>query len=195
MDTFDIQIIDGIAPKRAMSGGGAAGYDAYAAEDGIIEPLSKRNVRLGFKAAFDQRYVALLLDKGGMGNKGITHFGGVVDADYRDEWMAILYNSTPKVFEYTRGKPVIQVVFALIGTPDVRIVEKVGETERGTGKFNSTHKWQDVLEGAGRRDLIPFCMTLTADEQEAVSEYILNSGRIPIDFNIRYENWRATNGS
>lgn len=143
------------AKKLTRGTPGSAGYDAYPVEAGVIPPRSKVNVRLGFAASFDKGYVALLEDRGGMGNKAQTKMAGVVDSDYTGEWMAIIYNATDKPFEYSPDKAIVQVLFLQHadlndvgeGRPEGMFdvnhskdgwYTKLPETQRGAGKFGST---------------------------------------------------------
>jgi len=43
----------------------------------------------GVKTAFDPKLVAIIKEKSGLALKGIQLFGGVIDADYQDEWKVI----------------------------------------------------------------------------------------------------------
>lgn len=144
------------ARKLTKGTPGSKGYDAYPVEAGTIPPLSKANIRLGFAASFDESHVALLEDRGGMGNKGQTKLAGVIDPDYRDEWIVIIHNTTDQPFNYTPEKAIIQVLFIEcadlqdvgVGAPQSGFdllhcdndnwYVKLPESIRGTGKFGST---------------------------------------------------------
>lgn len=115
----------------------AVGYDIYAVEDGFLDPLSRKLVKLGFASSFTPGYVGLLLDRSGMGNKGIHRFGGVIDPSYRNEWGAILYNSTHDVFRWKAGARLIQVVFLRVEHPEPILVSELEATSR-EGGFGST---------------------------------------------------------
>ena len=61
----------------------------------------------GVKTAFDPRLVAIIKEKSGLASKGIELKAGVIDADYKDEWIVIARN--PIWLEYVdldhRGIP------------------------------------------------------------------------------------------
>lgn len=120
----------------------AAGWDLYAPEDGYIDALSRKVIPLGFKAEFTNGWCCKFHDKGGMGAKGIHHFGGLVESTYRGEWMVTLYNSTGETFYYKKGDRLIQAVFQLNGSLETRMLEvtSLTETGRGEGRFGSTGK-------------------------------------------------------
>ncbi len=118
----------------------AVGFDLYAPEDGFLDPLSRKVVKLGFASSFTQGFVGLLLDRSGMGAKGIHRFGGVIDPSYRKEWGAILYNSTHELFSWRAGDRLIQVVFMAVEKPEAILVTKLEESGSRTGGFGSTGK-------------------------------------------------------
>ncbi len=142
---FHVELLNGILPTRGVKpetgevvDPDAVGYDLYASEDGFIEPLQRKMIPLGFKAAFTPGYVGRYADRSGMANKGITFFGGVIDPSYRGEWKVILYNTTGQTFEFKRGDRLIQCLFCQVGLPEVTQVSRVDETIRGEGGIGSS---------------------------------------------------------
>jgi dUTP pyrophosphatase len=117
---------------------GSAGFDLYACEPGVIPPGQRINIKLGFKASFESGYAAVIDDRGSTGNAGICHFAGVIDANYRGEWILIMYNSSATAFEYTPDKAIAQCLFLRVESPIWMEVNTLDETSRGEGKFGST---------------------------------------------------------
>lgn len=117
-----------------------AGYDLYCPEQGVIASKQQKIIGLGFAAEFDKGYVGLICDRGGVGSKGVTKFGGVIDSDYRGEWMVTLYNSSEKPWFYGPEKAISQVLFFKFEQPTVAIVGKLSLSGREAGKFGSTDK-------------------------------------------------------
>lgn len=126
---------DGIIPVRRMD---SAGYDCFPRVSGTINPLSRARIPLGFAAEFPDSMVALLLDKSGVGNRGVTRMGGVVDSSYRDEWQAILYNSTHEPYHFEPSKAIIQVVFVPFFDLKIVTVDELTGSTRGAAGFGST---------------------------------------------------------
>ena len=126
---------DAVVPTRAHN---SAGYDLYSIEDISLLPLSITKIHLGFAAAFPPGYVGSIRDRSSMGKKGIHVFGGVIDSDYRGEWMVLLYNSKMVTQEIIKGNRIAQVLFhpALLFIVDE--VNKLEETNRGPDGFGST---------------------------------------------------------
>lgn len=82
---------DFIMPKRAS--GQAAGIDLFAQEDMIITEQTTL-FELGFKAAVPEGYVGIIFPRSGLGAKfncQLSNTLGVIDSDYRGQWMAALH--------------------------------------------------------------------------------------------------------
>ena len=130
-------------PSRQTNG--SAGYDLYAANDEAINinPGDTVLIPLGFKTEFDPSYVALIYARSGLATKqGLAPANkvGVIDSDYRGEWMVALYNQSAETRTIESGTRIAQVVF----TPyqqvdfDVCSVDQLEGSSRGEGGFNST---------------------------------------------------------
>ena len=79
-------------PARAYEGD--ACFDVCAAETVTILPRSCEGVRLGIVTAIPQGYFAKIEARSGLAkNCALTAVGGVIDANYRGEWCALLLNS------------------------------------------------------------------------------------------------------
>ena len=63
---------------------------------------------------------------------------GTIDSDYRGEVSVILVNHGKAAYVVERGMRIAQLVIALVASVSVRRVEKLLETERGSGGFGST---------------------------------------------------------
>lgn len=143
---FHVQLLTGgRLPKRATKvvegvelATDSVGYDLFAPEDGFIDALQRKLVKLAFCSEFTPGYVAKIFDRSGMGNKGITAFAGVIDPDYRGEWGIILYNSTHSTFRWKAGDRLGQVVFFKVELPEVCEVSSLTDTVRGVGGYGST---------------------------------------------------------
>jgi dUTP pyrophosphatase len=117
----------------------AVGWDIFAPEDGFLDPLTRKLIPLGFAAEFAVGHIGKFFDRSGMGNKGMPHFGGVVDPDYRGEWKLILYNRTHETFHWKAGDRLVQVVFWKVEVDFVpQWVSKLSLTSRGEGGLGST---------------------------------------------------------
>ena len=106
-----------------------AGWDLYAVEPVVIDPLHRATVRLGICTEFSPGWVGFLKGRSGLARDvGIDVFGGVIDSGYRGEWSAILFNSGSRDFTIAAGDRVCQVVFLPFGN----VVRSWGEGEVAT---------------------------------------------------------------
>lgn len=123
-------------PKRAA---GSAGYDVWPLEHGVIYSEKAASILLGFSAEFAPGWVALCRDKSGTGFKGLMHQAGVIDANYRGEWILRIYNSSESSYAYTPDKAIMQIIFVQV-PPEVNAewVSELSDTERGEGGWGST---------------------------------------------------------
>ena len=123
----------------------AGGYDIYMPEKGSMMPGATygQMVPLGFAAEVPVGYVALLLPRSGAGAKhgvSLNNTVGVIDADYRGEWMACLRLKNGLPHRWEAGERLLQFILVPVGTPELQLVEELGSTARGDGGFGSTNK-------------------------------------------------------
>lgn len=129
------------APTRGTEYAG--GYDLYMPEAGALNPFADvgQMVGLGFAAEVPVGYVALLLPRSGAGAKhgiSLNNTVGVIDADYRGEWKASLRLRNGIPYNWDAGERLLQFVLVPVHTPELVIVDKLGETNRGKGGFGHT---------------------------------------------------------
>lgn len=122
---------------------GAAGADLYACNDEDIEPGETKTIHIGIKSEFDEEYVALIYARSGLACKhGLAPANkvGVIDSDYRGEWMVALHNHSLLPMKIKVGDRVAQVLFQKVYKPTVVEVseEELTNTDRGEGGFGST---------------------------------------------------------
>jgi dUTP pyrophosphatase len=122
-------------PQRAHA---SAGYDLFAIQRDMIPPGHTVMIPLGFATDIPPGVVGLIWDRSSMGNMGLKVMGGVIDSDYRGEWKVMLCNVGQSSQPIVPGQKVAQVIFQEFGQFELREVEHLSETERGTGGFGST---------------------------------------------------------
>lgn len=131
-----------IVPSRATPG--SAGLDIYAClnEDTAILPGEIKIIPTGLKAMTDRNDVALLIyPRSGLSSKfGVTlaNCVGVVDSDYRGEWMIPLINNGRSSFTVEHGMRIAQLIPTAIIIPEVEVSDALSETERGEHGFGSS---------------------------------------------------------
>lgn len=120
----------------------AAGYDVYMPEDGMLQPGETRKISLGFCTEIPVGFGALLMPRSSAGSKGIMLMNtvGLIDADYRGEWIANLKNTSDDTIMWKAEDKLVQFVLVPVINFVLTQVEAVDTTERGAGGFGSTGK-------------------------------------------------------
>ena len=116
----------------------SAGYDLYASETTDCLPGKVTPVPTGIATEIPPTYAGLVWDRSGMGKKGLTVFGGVIDEDYRGEWFVMLYNSTDQTYTMNVGDRIAQFLVQLVRQDAIVDVDTLSDTERGENGFSST---------------------------------------------------------
>lgn len=121
----------------------AAGADLFALLDFPVEikPGETVSIGLGFATEFIQGYAAFIFPRSGLSIKiGLAPANkvGVIDADYRGEWIVGLHNHSDKTQVVQDNDRIAQVIFMEVQTPLFDVVDELSETERGTGGIGST---------------------------------------------------------
>lgn len=122
-------------PKRAHYND--SGADVFAATDVIIPAGSVVKVPTGVGVELPDGYDIVVHCKSGLSSKGIYAANAPVDAGYRGEIHAILYNTTNKDFIIQEGDKIGQFVVRPVIYAE--FVENLGN-ERGDNGFGSTGK-------------------------------------------------------
>lgn len=106
-----------------------------------IAPGESVVIHTGFCTEIPQGYFATVFCRSGMGIKRhlrLSNSVGIIDSDYRGEWMVALHNDGTESQIIHHGDRIAQ--FAILPVLDVSIEEvtDVNETERGAGGFGSS---------------------------------------------------------
>lgn len=124
-------------PTRAHSGD--LGYDVYANEFKTIFRGQTELIRLGISVEPPKGWGFFFKDRSGISSKSnIFVHAGVIDNEYRGEYMVLLHNAGPHDYNVRRGEKIAQMV--LIQIPDFKVIEvyELGSSERGDRGFGST---------------------------------------------------------
>lgn len=116
----------------------AAAYDVYA--HSITSENGKVKVGLGFKTEIPKGYKGILVPRSNLTkfNWVLNNSYGVIDSDYRGEWMAIFTSLSEELFPYAVGDRVAQIYFEEVLPVGFHLVPELEESERGEGGFGST---------------------------------------------------------
>lgn len=121
----------------------AAGADLYACmEDAVtINPGETVMMHTGLAMEIPAGFAGLIYPRSGLASKrGLAPANkvGVVDPDYRGEFMVALHNhgTAPQTVE--PGERIAQLVITPYITADFEVVDELSDTVRGAGGFGST---------------------------------------------------------
>lgn len=116
-----------------------AGYDVFATKDIILRPQERYNMPLGIALEFPDDYFCQVNQKSGLSQKfGIDTIGNVIDAGYRGEIHAIVVNTSNETINIEKGQKIAQLVFIPFVKSNIKFVNELTETERGSDGFGST---------------------------------------------------------
>lgn len=123
----------------------AAGADLYACleEDVVIGSGETKFIPTGLAMALPTGYVGLVYARSGLACKqdlAPANKVGVIDSDYRGEFMIALHNHGKEDRTVRHGDRVAQLVVTPILRPKYQETDILDETDRGAGGFGSTGK-------------------------------------------------------
>ena len=123
----------------------AAGADLYAClEEAVtIAPGQTRMIPTGIAMEIPVGFAGLIYARSGLSVKrGLAPANkvGVVDADYRGEFMVALLNHGTESQTVSHGERIAQLVITPVFTPGFIEVDELTDTARGQGGFGSTGK-------------------------------------------------------
>lgn len=121
----------------------AAGADLHACNDQPITIPPHKTVMIGTGLAMEipEGYMGLIFARSGIASKrGLAPANkvGVVDSDYRGEFMVALHNHSDEPQTVDVGERVAQLVITPYMTAAFKQVDELSDTERNDGGFGST---------------------------------------------------------
>ena len=123
----------------------SAGADLYACldEDVTILPGETRKIPTGIAMELPVGTAGLIYTRSSLGTKrGLAPANkvGVVDSDYRGEFLIFLHNHGAEPQTIVHGDRIAQLVVNPVFTPGFVEAPELSDTQRGTGGFGSTGK-------------------------------------------------------
>jgi dUTP pyrophosphatase len=124
-------------PHKAHSGD--LGYDIFADESVNLNPGERKLVSTGISVkANNGKYGFVIKDRSSMAVKGLFSHAGVIDAGYTGEIKVLLFNGSNEYYEVVKGDKIAQMIPTAVVGFDVREVNELNNTTRGSGGFVST---------------------------------------------------------
>ncbi len=123
----------------------AAGADLYACLDAPaqIKPGESVFIPTGLSMEIPVGYAGLIYARSGMACKrGLAPANkvGVIDSDYRGEFMVVLHNHSKETQTVSHGERIAQLVITPVLIPQYIEVDALTDTVRASGGFGSTGK-------------------------------------------------------
>lgn len=127
-----------LLPTRAYPND--AGADLRASNHYKIRPHTAALVLTGVKVKIPEGYFGMLVSRSGHSKQRISLANrvGIIDSSYVGEIMVRLENLGEDTFEIRYGDRIAQLIIIPCITPEFTIVDKLEETDRGSGGFGST---------------------------------------------------------
>ena len=121
----------------------SAGADLYAVtdEDITIMPGETILIHTGITMEIPVGYVGLIYARSGLASKkGLAPANkvGVIDSDYRGEFMVALHNHSTISHTVSHGERIAQLVLMPYLAADFVETDSLSDTDRGAGGFGST---------------------------------------------------------
>lgn len=123
----------------------SAGADLHACMDGpvTVAPGETAFIHTGLTAEIPEGYAGFVFARSGLASKsGLAPANkvGVVDSDYRGEYMVALLNHSNKPVTVSPGDRIAQLVVMPVMSTAFIEADELTDTQRGTGGFGSTGK-------------------------------------------------------
>lgn len=136
---MDLQQLDFDLPVPGYAHPGDAGLDLYAACDALVTGETVL-IPTGVAVAVPDGHVGLVCPRSGLSEWGVTvaNAPGIVDSGYRGPLMVRLTTTSAAPYRVYRGDRIAQLLIVPIVRPEVNVVERLDDTERGTNGFGST---------------------------------------------------------
>lgn len=143
METIAVKKLRAGAKMPTFGSEEAAGADLYACldEEVTVAPGQTVFIPTGLAMALPKDYVGLVYARSGLACKqdlAPANKVGVIDSDYRGEFMIALHNHGKETRTVHHGDRVAQLVITPVLRPLYREEDSLDETARGTGGFGST---------------------------------------------------------
>ena len=119
----------------------AAGADLCCSVGFDLHPTERKLIPTGVRVAIPPGFEGQVRPRSGLAiNHGIAlvNSPGTIDSDYRGEIKVIMINLGRETVQFTAGDRIAQLVICPVLQATFVPVERLDETERGSGGFGST---------------------------------------------------------
>ncbi len=134
---------DAVLPSYGSDFAAGADLRACTKEPITIEPHDTKMIGTGLAMEIPEGYMGLIFARSGIASKrGLAPANkvGVVDSDYRGEFMVALHNHSSEPQSIDAGERIAQLVIVPYMSAAFEEAEELSETVRADGGFGSTGK-------------------------------------------------------
>jgi dUTP pyrophosphatase len=138
---LDVVLLHPAAEPPAQSRPGDAGYDLRCVEPFVLAPGERATVPTGVAVAVPEGCAGLVVPRSGLASRhgiSVVNGPGLIDPEYRGEVRVVLVNLGAETYHGEPGDRIAQLLLVPCLTPEVRVVEALAETQRGTAGFGSS---------------------------------------------------------
>ena len=128
-------------PKYETSGSSGMDLAANLEKSVKIEPGKVSIIPTGISLSIPQNFEIQIRPRSGLAAKNqisVLNTPGTIDADYRGEIKVILINLGNRTFVVEKGARIAQMVLCPVVKAELREVDSLETTKRGSGGFGST---------------------------------------------------------
>ena len=128
-------------PKYETDGSSGMDLAANIESEIQIEPGKSAVIPTGLAISIPKDFEVQIRPRSGLAAKyqiSVLNTPGTIDADYRGELKVILINLSKKNFKIEKGLRIAQMVLCPVVKANLKEVETLEETKRGSGGFGST---------------------------------------------------------
>ena len=128
-------------PKYETDGSSGMDLAANISNNIDIKPGKSEIIPTGLAVAIPKNFEIQIRPRSGLAAKNqisVLNTPGTIDADYRGEIKVILINLGNKSFVVEKGSRIAQMVLCPIIKANIKEVETLENTKRGSGGFGST---------------------------------------------------------
>jgi dUTP diphosphatase len=141
IDDLQVHLLHPAARPPERSRPGDAAYDLRCVEAFALEPGERRMVPTGVAIALPSGTAGLVVPRSGLAIEhgiSVVNGPGLVDPNYRGELRVILVNLGSERFEASAGDRIAQLLVVPFCAPELRLVDELPESERGSNGFGSS---------------------------------------------------------
>ncbi len=128
-------------PKYETDGSSGLDLAAFIDKNIEIKPGKSEIIPTGLAVSIPKNFEIQIRPRSGLAAKNqisVLNTPGTIDADYRGELKVILINLSDKSFIVERGLRIAQMVLCPVVKANLREVDTLENTKRGSGGFGST---------------------------------------------------------